>query len=253
MRCCSGEQGGELRENAGTDRPESRTVAIVQSNYVPWKGYFDLIRSVDEFILYDEVQYTRRDWRNRNRIKTPVGIQWLTIPVEVSGRYHQAISETRIADASWAKRHWKTLTQSYGRAPGFPEFSPMLEGFYSTTATDQLSVVNEALLRIVCGALGIQTKFRQSSAFSLDVDDPTERLVSICRQACATTYLSGPAARSYLDEARFHDAGIDVAWMSYEGYPEYSQLHGPFDHRVSVLDLLFNTGARAIEYLLPPR
>src|SRR5438046_4323553 len=95
----------------------ARKAAIVQSNYIPWKGYFDLIRRVDEFILYDDVQYTRRDWRNRNLIKTPQGLRWLTIPVEVKGKYYQSIRDTKIADPVWAASHWQTIVHNYGRAP----------------------------------------------------------------------------------------------------------------------------------------
>lgn len=229
-----------------------RTIAILQSNYIPWKGYFDLIRRVDEFILYDEVQYTRRDWRNRNRIKTAAGVRWLTIPVEVSGRFEQTISETLIADPAWAGRHWKTLQHSYGRAAGFAEVAPRLETFYAGLgSTPRLSEVNEALLRIVCEMLDLEPHIRQSSEFDLHADDATSRLVSICAQAGATRYLSGPAARAYLDETKFNEAGIEVDWMSYDGYPQYTQLHGVFDHHVSIVDLLFNMGRRAKDYLLP--
>ncbi len=197
--------------------PARSTVAILQSNYIPWKGYFDLIRRVDEFILYDEVQYTRRDWRNRNRIKAAAGVQWLTIPVEVSGRYDQKISETLVADASWASRHWKTLQHSYRRAPAFDLVAPHLERFYNGATAPRLAEINEALIRIVCELLGISTHIRQSSEFALDAEDATDRLVAICREAGATTYLSGPAARAYLDEAKFAAGGVEVAWMSYDG------------------------------------
>src|SRR6476661_5616886 len=105
----------------------AKSIAIVQSNYIPWKGYFDMIRSVDEFILYDDVQYTRRDWRNRNRIKSSHGAQWLTIPVEVKGKYLQKIKETRVSDRLWARNHWRTLCCCYGKAPCFREFKEPLE------------------------------------------------------------------------------------------------------------------------------
>jgi hypothetical protein len=107
-----------------------RKAAIVQSSYIPWKGYFDLIRQVDEFILYDDVQYTRRDWRNRNLIKTPHGLSWLTIPVDVKGKYFQSIRETRIADPGWAERHWKTIVHNYSRAPHFDHHRQKLEELY---------------------------------------------------------------------------------------------------------------------------
>jgi WbqC-like protein len=221
----------------------------VQSNYVPWKGYFDLIGSVDEFILYDDVQYTRRDWRNRNRIKTPNGLLWLTIPVEVKGKYHQRIRDVAISDSSWAHTHWRTLQHHYARAECFREMQPQVEAWYDRAAgLAMLSEVNEHFLRVVCGALGIGTAITRSSDYALS-EGRSERLLDLCRQAGATTYLSGPSARGYLDQAMFEAAGVAVEWMDYGGYREYPQLHPPFEHGVSVLDLLFNTGSAARGYL----
>jgi len=226
-----------------------KTVAIVQSNYVPWKGYFDLIHLADEFVLLDDVQFTRRDWRNRNRIKTPQGPIWLTIPVEVKGRYHQTIRETKIADPGWADRHLSSLRHSYARAPYFRELEPLLEAAYaSAAAQSDLSAVNRVFIDALCELLAIDSKISTSADFAL-ADDPTERLVSICRQADASRYLSGPSASAYLDEVRFKCHGIDVAYMRYDGYPEYPQLHPPFDHAVSILDLLVHTGPEARRFL----
>lgn len=226
-----------------------KTIAIVQSNYVPWKGYFDLIHLADEFVLLDDVQFTRRDWRNRNRIKTPQGPIWLTIPVQVKGRYHQTVRETKIADAGWAKRHLSSLRQSYARAPHFRQLEPQLEFLYtSAAALSDLSAVNRVFIDAVCELLGIDSKISTSADFVL-ADDPTERLVSICGQAGASRYLSGPSARSYVDEKRFRGRGIEVAYMSYDGYPEYPQLHPPFEHTVSILDLLLHTGPDARQFL----
>lgn len=228
-----------------------KRVAIVQSNYIPWKGYFDLIAGVDEFILYDDVQYTRRDWRNRNRIKTPTGAQWLTIPVEVKGKYLQRIRDVRISDRGWAATHWKTLAHHYARAAHFRALQPTVESWYDRVAAlELLTEVNESLLRAVCDLLGIGTRITRSSDYAVAPDlPPTDRLVALCQHAGARTYLSGPAARAYLDTAAFDAVGIGVEWKSYDGYPEYPQLHPPFDHAVTVLDLLFNTGAEARRYL----
>jgi hypothetical protein len=226
-----------------------KTVAIVQSSYIPWKGFFDLLNGADEAVLLDDVQYTRRDWRNRNRIKTPQGPIWLTIPVEVKGRYHQTIRETRVADPRWARRHLDSLRHSYARAPHFPEYEGVLEqAFEDVGARESLSDVNDSLIRFVCGLLGIETAISSSADFRLE-DGPSERLVSICVQAGASRYLSGPSARSYLDEALFATAGIEVAYVDYDGYPEYEQLHPPFVHEVSVLDLLLHTGPEARRYM----
>jgi hypothetical protein len=230
-----------------------KTVAIVQSNYIPWKGYFDLIRSADEFVLYDDAQYTRRDWRNRNRIKTADGVQWLTIPVEVKGKYLQRIRDTKVSDRAWAENHWTRLRHAYAKAPHFRGHEELFAGLYARAAgLEHLSTINELFIRAVCRVLGIATRITDSSAYSPDNPDPTGRLLDICRRAGATEYLSGPAAKAYLDEGLFRRAGVTVRYMDYAGYPEYPQLHGPFDHAVSVLDLLFMTGPRAAEYLNRP-
>jgi hypothetical protein len=227
----------------------NKTVAIVQSNYVPWKGYFDLMRRVDEFVLYDDVQYTRRDWRNRNRLKSPEGVRWLTIPVQVKGRYLQRIDETFISDPRWGERHWATLTAWYRNAPCFTRYRPVLESLYRDTCDLGLSAINRRFLEVLRDLLGIATPLVPSSDY-FATGHKTERLLSICRAAGAERYLSGPAAREYLDEDAFRAAGIEVQWMSYAGYPEYPQLHPPFEHSVSVLDLLLNVGEDAGAYML---
>ena len=229
--------------------PSSRRVAIVQSSYVPWKGYFDLIASVDEFILFDDVQYTRRDWRNRNKIKTAHGPIWLTIPVKVKGKYLQLIRETEVADPSWAMRHWRTISQSYARCPFFSDYSPGLEAAYREAAErTYLSAVNETLIRRLCACLHIETKITRSMDYEV-LEGKSERLLHLCRQAGATEYLSGPSARGYLDTALFYRAGIGVRFFDYTGYREHRQAYPPFAHDVSVLDLLLNEGPAARTFL----
>jgi hypothetical protein len=223
-------------------------IAISQSNYVPWKGYFDLINSVDEFVLYDEAQFTRRDWRNRNTIKTPTGLSWLTIPVETKGKFLQKISETRVSEPDWPRRHWARIAGSYVKAPHFGEFGLRLEALYQGPGEEMLSCTNSRFLSAVMGMLGIRTPLRQSSEFTLE-GDRSERLLGICRQAGADTYLSGPAARDYLDVGLFERAGVRVEWMDYSGYPPYRQLHGDFQHGVSVIDLLLNEGSNAPRFM----
>ncbi|HEY2799101.1 MAG TPA: WbqC family protein [Chthoniobacterales bacterium] len=226
----------------------SKSVAIVQSNYIPWRGYFDLINSVDEFILYDDAQYTIRDWRNRNIIKTPQGPKWLTIAVEVKGRYHQKIKDTVINDSDWARKHWATIVHSYSRAPHFSTYRELFENLYLGSEEKMLSSINHRFLQALCQVLGISTPLTWSMNYQL-VGDKTERLVSLCRQAGATSYLSGPAAKAYLEEALFQNEGISVSYMDYSGYPDYAQLHPPFEPRVSVIDLIFNEGPNARKYL----
>jgi len=225
-----------------------KKVAISQSNYIPWKGYFDLIASVDEFIIYDDMQYTRRDWRNRNQIKTAQGIQWLSIPVQVKGKYEQKIRDVVFEGNDWYKLHWKTLQQNYGRAPYFKATASWLEPVYSGGRFERLTDLNRHLIELICAQLSIKTKITNSWDYQL-VDGQTERLVDLCRQAGATEYVSGPAAKTYIDESMFEKSGIALRWFDYSDYPEYPQQYSGFSHNVSVVDLLFNTGPDASSYM----
>ena len=226
-----------------------KRVAIVQSNYIPWRGYFDIIRLADEFVLYDTVQFTKRDWRNRNRIKTASGLKWLTIPVLTSGAYHQTIADTRIADGSWAAKHWRSLEHAYAQAPFFASSRDRWQAaFEACAARDRLSDVNRFLIEQVVRELGITTRITDAAEYDV-TGDRTERLLAICLAAGATTYLSGPSAKSYLDVDLFERSGVSVEFMDYSGYAPYPQLHGSFENAVSVLDLIFNTGPNAHEHI----
>lgn len=226
-----------------------KRVAITQSNYIPWKGYFDLINSVDEFVLYDDMQYTRRDWRNRNKIKTPRGIEWLTIPVQVKGKYFQKIKETQVAEENWAESHWKSIIHNYSRADYFSEFKEVLSEIYKAAARiPLLSHINHLFISEICRILDVRTQISWSSHYEL-VDGKTERLLRICQQAGATEYISGPSAQSYIDLQAFLNEGIQVTFFDYSGYPEYEQLHPPFEHSVSVIDLILNQGSNAHQFM----
>jgi len=225
-----------------------KKIAIVQSNYIPWKGYFDLINMADEFVLFDDVQFTRRDWRNRNKIKTPQGLKWLSIPIDIKGKFFQKVNEARVANNDWSVNHWQTIKQFYANTPYFKDYKDLFENFYMNNQEEQLSIINARLIEIVNSILGIGTKITWSSDYEL-VEGRTEKLLSICQQAGADFYLSGPAARDYLDESLAQEMGIKVIWMNYLGYPEYSQLHPPFEHGVSILDLIFNAGPRAKDFM----
>ena len=225
----------------------AKTVAIVQSNYIPWKGYFDLINFSNEFVLFDDVQFTRRDWRNRNKIKTAQGLQWLTIPVAVKGKYCQSIRETKISGPDWGRKHWNSLVHSYRRAPYFSQYEAILRPLFFTDERC-LSLVNHRFITTICDILGIETKITRSSDYQL-TDGKSERLLTICKQAGADVYLSGPAAKDYLDVERFRSNGIDVRFMDYSGYPEHHQLFPPFEHAVTVLDLIFNEGINAPRFM----
>lgn len=224
-----------------------KKIAILQSNYIPWKGYFDLIAAVDEFIIYDDMQYTRRDWRNRNKIKTPQGTQWISIPVKVKGRFEQAIRVTELDGRQWQDSHWKSLRLNYGKAPHFSEVGNILDDLYHSdylTITD----VNSAFIHRINEYLGIDTKISYSWDYKL-IAGKTERLVDLCQQAGGNEYVSGPAAKNYVDERLFSEAGIKLSWFDYQGYPKYPQLWGAFVHEVTILDLLFNCGKQSAQYM----
>jgi hypothetical protein len=207
-----------------------------------------MIAAVDEFILYDDMQYTRRDWRNRNKIKTPLGTQWLTVPVQVKGKYHQTIRETAISGTDWAIAHWNALYLNYRRAAHFDAVAERLEPLYLRTKHSHLSHLNRALIEWVCDQLAIKTKISDCAEYVLN-GGKTERLADLCAQAGAGEYISGPAAKSYIDEYVFARRGIKVTWFDYIGYPEYPQLWGEFRHDVTILDLLFNCAKDAPRYM----
>jgi hypothetical protein len=234
----------------------SKTVAILQSNYLPWRGYFDLMSRCDLFIIGDVVQYTRRDWRNRNIIKTPSGPLWLTVPVKETPRSSTAIDEVRVAKPRWASDHIRTLTHTYRKARAYKSVSPWLFELLQTTAEQEelLSRINVRILRAIAERLGIATQILQSSDIiardALIAIDKNARTLALCREVGATCYLSGPAAKVYLDVDSLNAHGIDVAWMSYDGYRHYPQLWGDFLPQVSIVDLLLNTGDEAAGYLV---
>jgi hypothetical protein len=225
-----------------------KTIGILQSNYIPWKGYFDLIHSVDEFILYDDAQFTQRDWRNRNRIKTRDGLKWLTIPVETKGKFHQKIKDTRISDRGWARNHWDLIVANYSKAKYFKDYQGLFEELYINCDEEYLSQINFHFIEEINRTLDIETRISWSSDYHL-IEGKTERLVSLCQQAGATKFLLGPAAQVYLDETLFQQENIEVKWMDYSDYPEYRQLFPPFDHSVTILDLIFNEGPNAKNFM----
>jgi hypothetical protein len=225
-----------------------KKIAIVQSNYIPWKGYFDLINSVDEFILFDDVQYTRRDWRNRNRIKTPHGLMWLTIPIEVNGKYFQKIRETAVSDPSWNRKHWQSILHNYSKAKYFHTFEEQFHDLYLASNEKSLSQINYRFLTAICQMLGITTKISWSMDYHL-IEGKTERLIDLCKQAGATKYISSPTAKSYIDEELFKNEDLELRYIDYTGYPEYDQLFPPFEHTVSIIDLIFNEGPHATKFM----
>jgi len=218
---------------------------VLQSNYLPWKGYFDLIASADVFVIYDSVQYTKNDWRNRNRLMTRNGPVWITVSVVTAGRFGQKIRETEISDRAALTRHWKTITQTYGSLSGFADHAgELFEAFNLASNKTHLHDVNVILLQALLDVLRVETEIIDDLRFSFDSDDPTSRLVQICTELGVSSYLTGPAGTNYLDLDQFRLAEIAVEVLEYDHYNEYPQLgSGRFDHAVSIVDLLAHTGA----------
>ena len=223
-----------------------KRVGIIQSSYVPWRGYFDFIRSVDLFVIYDDVQYSTGSWRNRNQLKMRDGLRWLTVPVHAS--VSRAIDETPLAldEGDWRPRHRRMLEEALGTAPYFDDALRLWQAGVADEAAS-IGALNVRLLRAITEYLGIRTEIRMSRPYAAR-GAKTERLIDLLQKVGATTYVSGPTARGYLDEGAFHRAGINLEYKSYD-YEPYPQLWGPFVGTVSILDLIANTGPRAPHYL----
>lgn len=223
------------------------TVVILQSNYIPWRGYFDLIRRADHFVFYDTVQYTKGDWRNRNRIVAASGPLWLTLPVITAGRLYQRIDETLVSDVGWAEKHVSVLKNTLGKAPLYASYlGPRLKEWYTALSEERnLSRINRFFVEAVMAELGVSTSLHNSADLSQE-GDRTGRLVSMCRALGATHYLSGRSAQVYLDVGQFTTAGIAVEWMEYPAYPAYRQMNGSYEAGVSVLDALAHLGPEGL-------
>jgi hypothetical protein len=229
---------------------EIRTVAILQSNYIPWKGYFDLIHSADYFVIYDDAQYTKGDWRNRNIIMTDKGPKKLTVPVQMSGRWPLAIKEVEIADKGWNISHWDMVKQAYAKSNHFGEVKDFVRSLYETNGEKYLSAINIQFLEKIRNYLGIKTQLMNSSEFILTEEDPNLKLIQILKKLKATNYISGPAGKNYLDHDLFSSFQIEIEYIDYSKYENYEQNpHWPFLHQVSVIDMLFNLGERAPKYI----
>lgn len=227
-------------------------IGILQPGYLPWLGFFNQLRQVDCFVLYDDVQYTKNDWRNRNRIKTPNGVQWLTVPVLTSGKPRQLIKDTRIDNSTdWAKAHLKSIKQNYSKARYFTKYFDELEWVYSEKQ-DWLLELDALLIAVLREMLNIQVPLRFSSELGLDPDADREwRLINICTKLGADVFLEGNAGRSYLEGENtklFLDNGIKIEYQDYH-HPVYSQLYGDFVPYLSVLDLLMNEGPNSLGIL----
>ena len=228
----------------------SRTIVILQSNYIPWKGYFDLMNSADVFVIYDEVQFTRRDWRNRNKIILNGSPHWLTIPVETKGEFETPIKEVKVSDHRWAKKHWMSIRHAYGKAEYFERYEDALAKAYEKAEElTYLTDINQLFLQLLSNNLSIKSEIKHSHQVSTTDQDPTGRLIEICQGFNANRYISGPSAENYIQQAQFDDAGIELCYANYTNYPDYKQNSKQFEHGVSVIDLLMHTGQNARQHL----
>ncbi|HEX2980781.1 MAG TPA: WbqC family protein [Anaerolineaceae bacterium] len=220
---------------------------ILQPSYIPWRGYFDLIDRADVFVFYDDVQYDQHGWRNRNRIKTSRGSEWLTIPIQKQGILSQGmpICEVRPCwDRPWNRSHWDKLRLAYQGAPYFQRYAGLVEPFYQRRDEYLADFTIDLTIRLA-RELGIEhTRFVRSSSLGA-TGAKTERLIQVLAGLGATHYISGPSARSYIEPEKFAAAGIGLEYIAY-AYPEYPQLYPPYDPQVSILDLLFMTGPAAL-------
>ena len=213
---------------------------VLQSNYLPWKGYFDLIHDADVFVFYDEVKYTKNDWRNRNKIYSKNGLQWLSIPI-AKDAVKQKISEVKITDSTWQQLHFDSLYFAYKRAPYFEQLEKLLIDFYKEKQWESLSGLNQYCIKELASFIGINTIFKNSKDFTL-TEGRVERLINLLEQIGAKQYISGPAAKDYLagSENLFNDKHIEISFKDYSGYPSYQQLSQPFENYVSIVDLIAN-------------
>jgi hypothetical protein len=227
----------------------TKRVVVLQSAYVPWKGFFDLLSRADLFVIYDSASYSKNHWHNRNRIKRSAGSPWLTIPVTTADRLGQPIQDVKVA-RPWAEQHWSLLRQSYAGLEAYKAESPFVEALYVEAAGESnLSLINELFLRALMKRLGVQCEIARHD--TVEQGNASGRLLRLLERLGATHYLSGPSAKTYLDTAVFAEAGIHIEWMEYGPYASYPQPHGDFEHQVSVLDLLFCAGDQASDLIKP--
>ena len=224
-----------------------KRVVINQSNYIPWKGYFDLIHDADIFIFYDDIQYTKQDWRNRNKLKSREGSLWITVPVGKD--INRLISDVSISTKKWQNKHFKTLFQLYSKSPFFDYCENLLEQIYIKNQWQNLSDLNQFIIKSIAkNYFGSDTIFLRSSDYPCS-GRGEERIITLLEAVNADVYISGPAASAYLNPETYKRKNIKLVWKDYSGYPEYPQFNPPFDHAVSILDLLFHTGPEASYYI----
>ncbi len=224
-------------------------LVIMQPSYLPWLGYFDLFLKSDLFLVYDNVQFDKDGWRNRNRIKTPNGPQWLTVPVLTKGQDWPTNKEIKINNKEpWKRKHLNGLKMNYAKAPHFQEIYALFEPIYAQE-WESLLDLNMACIRTMNDYLGITTPFQFSSDLNLDLpEEKNQKLIEICKHLKADQFYEPEGGKGYIDAECFKSQGIDLTFQNFQ-HPVYPQLHGPFVPFLSTVDLLFNCGKESIHYL----
>jgi hypothetical protein len=224
-------------------------VAVHQPQYLPWLGYFHKIAKCDLFIFLDDVQYKKREFQNRNKIKTPNGPLWLTVPVLTHGAYSQAIKEVKTdpTEHHWTTSHWKSIEMNYRHSPFFKEHAAFFEELYKKQWGSLMEVSLE-IIRYTSKYLGINTPVKMSSEYSVTTLS-TQRIIDLCKASGASAYLSGAGGRDYMDTSLFSSQNIGLDFQQFD-HPKYPQLHGEFEPYLSIIDLLFNCGPDSRKILL---
>lgn len=227
-------------------------VGIHQPNFVPWLGYFFKLARVDLFVFFDNVQYSRKSFTSRNRIKTQSGPQWLTVPVRTKGRFFQAILDVEINwDNDWRRKHLNTLRINYGRAPFFDEVFAILESQYlSIGGTTRLCEFNISLIQALCAYLGLKPAFVRARDLKA-TGNGNELVLNICKELRASTYVTSSKAVNCEDALKFREIGIQLEYSTFKSRP-YGQLWGDFVENLSVVDALMNCGRGTRELISAP-
>ena len=223
-------------------------LAILQPNYIPWKGVFEMINMVDIFVILEDVQYTKNDWRNRNKIKTANGSEWLTVPVLQKSCHDMKIYEAEIDNRyNWQRKHYNAFQTNYAKAPFFKKYRYIIEELYLDKKWDNIAELDKYAIKKICEVLNIKTKIISSLELSA-CGEKENRVIDICNKVGANYYLTGPAAKDYIEPENFRKNEIKLEYIKYD-YKEYKQVYEPFDHYVTVLDVIFNCGEEAKKYI----
>lgn len=227
-------------------------LAAIQSSFIPWRGYFNLIRTVDKFIFYENTQYTRRDWRNRNKIKTSNGVAWITVPIQSKGNYETKLCDIKLSETPWRKKQLSLIQHAYKKTPFFDDIYPIISEVIEDNSVNGLSDLNIALIKNICRYLGFKTEF----IIDTDLIDQTfinlsktEKLLYFCQVTNSKQYFTGPSAANYMETSILTNAKVDVIFFEYQQAKFYDQLWGKFEKDLSILDLLFNLGDDTPDFL----